>query len=406
VRRVFELENIAIRLTGVSKKYHLYERPIDRLLAMAPWNTGKTLGKEFWALRDVDLEVAKGEVVGIIGRNGAGKSTLLQTICKTLSPSGGEVVVRGRVAALLELGSGFDPEFSGRENVYLSAAIAGLGRAETDALFDEIVEFAELGEFIDQSVKTYSSGMFVRLAFAVATSVSPDILVIDEALSVGDGAFARKSFDRIMKLKDGGCTILFCSHTMHQVETICSRVAWIDGGKIRSLGIPSFVIAEYVEELNKSSSAGKKERFGAGTEAGGSLCAKITNVRFYCDDIEDIVKIQSGKSDLRIEIRFSSDPSLPPPNVAITFDTADFRMATSATSYGEDEIPRDAEGNGRAEVTFPKIPLLRGKYFVSVYLMCEKCVHFYDSMPHKYEITVEQDSFEQGIFRVERRWSR
>ncbi|MGZ8193237.1 MAG: ABC transporter ATP-binding protein [Methylobacter sp.] len=187
----------AIVVKNLSKHYQLYTRPHDRLKQLL------CLGKrqyyrEFSALHELSFEVMPGEVVGIIGRNGSGKSTLLQLVCGTLTPSTGEVSVKGRVAALLELGTGFNPEFTGRENVFMSAAIMGLSQKEIENRFDEIVDFSGIREFIDQPVKTYSSGMYVRLAFAVATSVDPDILVIDEALSVGDGAFARQSFNRVM----------------------------------------------------------------------------------------------------------------------------------------------------------------------------------------------------------------
>jgi lipopolysaccharide transport system ATP-binding protein len=218
-----------IQAKHLGKCYRLFERPQDRLKQFfSPAH--KKHYREFWALSGVDLEVGQGEVVGIIGRNGSGKSTLLQLVCGTLSPTEGEINVHGRVAALLELGAGFNPEFSGRENVFLNGAILGVSRAEMEARFDEIVAFSGIGDFIDQPVKTYSSGMYVRLAFAVAVHIDPDILIIDEALSVGDGAFARKSFERIMALKEKGATILFCSHSMYQVEVLCQKALWLDAG--------------------------------------------------------------------------------------------------------------------------------------------------------------------------------
>ena len=225
----------AIEAQQLGKCYTLFERPADRLKQLL-WGRWRTYGREFWALRDVNLTVRPGEVVGLVGRNGAGKSTLLQLVCGTLAASSGELTVKGRVAALLELGGGFSPDFTGLENIYMNAAILGLKRAEVEARLPGILAFADIGDFIRQPVKTYSSGMFMRLAFAVATSVEPDILVIDEALSVGDGAFARKSFERIMKLKDAGKTILFCSHSMYQVEALCSRVLWIEAGVMRMQG--------------------------------------------------------------------------------------------------------------------------------------------------------------------------
>ena len=213
-------EKPSIVASALGKTFELYTRPVDRLWQLL-WGRRRRFSKPFVALNDVSFSLKRGEVLGLVGRNGAGKSTLLQLICGTLQPTAGEVAVNGRVAALLELGAGFNPEFTGRENVFLNAAVMGLSTAEIDARYDEIVSFSGIGDFINQPVKTYSSGMYMRLAFAVATAVDPDILVIDEALSVGDGAFARKSFDRIMALRERGATILFCSHSMYQIEAIC-----------------------------------------------------------------------------------------------------------------------------------------------------------------------------------------
>jgi len=249
---------LAIEARGVGKRFSLFEQPSDRLKQLL-WGRYKQYSRDFWALQDVSFDIRRGEVVGLVGRNGAGKSTLLQMVCGTLAPTTGSLAVRGRVAALLELGAGFSPDFSGLENVYMNAAILGMGRAQVDERLDSILAFADIGQFIHQPVKTYSSGMFVRLAFAVATSVEPDILVIDEALSVGDGAFARKSFDRIMDLKDKGATILFCSHAMYHVQALCSRALWLEGGRMRMWDDAPRVTAAYetslVMEINPLSSS-------------------------------------------------------------------------------------------------------------------------------------------------------
>ncbi|MDX8377458.1 MAG: ABC transporter ATP-binding protein, partial [Mariprofundales bacterium] len=206
------MSDIAIRVQNICKYYQIYSNPQDRL-KQSLWRGRKQFYREFKALDDVSFEVKKGETVGIIGRNGSGKSTLLQIICGTLAPTSGDVEVNGRVAALLELGSGFNPEFTGRENVYMNATILGLSKKEIDARFDDIVAFADIGEFIEQPVKTYSSGMMMRLAFAVAINVKPDVLIIDEALSVGDVAFQRKCFGKIEEIRDAGATIMFVSHS-------------------------------------------------------------------------------------------------------------------------------------------------------------------------------------------------
>ena len=200
------MSRTVIELSGVSKLFKIYERDFDRIREIF---LGRPCHKDFAALEGVNFTVQEGEVIGVIGRNGAGKSTLLKLLANTLQPSSGQVTVEGRVAALLELGGSFHPEMSGHDNIYLSCSIQGMSRKETDAVYDEILEFSGISEFIDMPVKTYSSGMFMRLAFAIATHIDPDILIIDEALSVGDGIFARKSFDRIMSFKRAGKTIFW-----------------------------------------------------------------------------------------------------------------------------------------------------------------------------------------------------
>lgn len=243
---------IAIRVEKLSKCYHVYETPRDRLkqfiLPRAQALAGASVKKyyrEFWALKDISFDVKKGETIGIVGRNGSGKSTLLQIICGTLNPTAGSVLTDGRIAALLELGSGFNPEFTGRENVYLNGAVLGLSKEEIDAKYDKILAFADIGQFIDQPVKTYSSGMVVRLAFAVAINVDPQILVVDEALSVGDELFQRKCFSRIEEIRAAGATILFVSHSGGTVVELCDRALLLDSGERLALGGPKQIVGRY-----------------------------------------------------------------------------------------------------------------------------------------------------------------
>lgn len=238
----------AISVHDLSKCFHIYDKPRDRLFQMLARDR-KQYFREFWALRGVSFDIRKGETVGIVGRNGSGKSTLLQLVCGTLNPTYGTINTNGRIAALLELGSGFNPEFSGRENVYMNAAVLGLSREETDARFGEIEAFAEIGEFIDQAVKTYSSGMMVRLAFAVAINVEPQILIVDEALSVGDELFQRKCFARIEAIKESGATILFVSHSGSAVVELCDRAILLDSGEKLIEGAPKSIIGKYQKLL-------------------------------------------------------------------------------------------------------------------------------------------------------------
>lgn len=220
----------SIRVRDVSKIYHLYDRPQDRLRQAFLWGR-KKLYRDFWALRDVTFDLKRGETMAIIGRNGSGKSTMLQILAGVLQPSAGEVAVNGRVGALLELGSGFNPEYTGRENVYLNGAILGISRSQMERRLEEILAFADIGQFIDQPVKTYSSGMFVRLAFAVTTCVDANILLIDEALAVGDVFFRQKCYARLESLRRQGVSIILVSHAMNDVEQFCGRAVLLDKGR-------------------------------------------------------------------------------------------------------------------------------------------------------------------------------
>lgn len=247
---------IAIKVENLSKCYQIYDQPRDRLKQFLLPRLRRLVGlspkqyyREFWALKDVSFEVKKGETVGIIGRNGSGKSTLLQMICGTLSPTTGSIATHGRIAALLELGSGFNPDFTGRENVYMNASILGLSKDEIDARFDQIAAFADIGEFIERPVKTYSSGMMVRLAFAVQAQVEPNILIVDEALAVGDAKFQAKCFERLRQLKDGGTSILLVTHSTEQIVTHCSKAVLLENGYVYEMGDPRHVVNRYLDIL-------------------------------------------------------------------------------------------------------------------------------------------------------------
>ncbi len=246
-------DDIAIKVEGLSKCYHIYDTPRDRLKQFVMPRLQRFIGKqpkqyfrEFWAIKDVSFELKKGETVGIIGRNGSGKSTLLQMICGTLSPTGGSVETRGRIAALLELGSGFNPEFTGRENVYMNASVLGLSNEEIDTRFNDIVAFADIGDFIEQPVKTYSSGMMVRLAFAVIAHVDADILVVDEALAVGDAFFTQKCMRYLRGFMKKG-TVLFVSHDTGSIRNLCNYAVWLEKGQVIQEGAPKEVCELYLE---------------------------------------------------------------------------------------------------------------------------------------------------------------
>ena len=274
-------DGIAISLRNVSKCYKRYAQPVDRLKELLL--PGKSRVDEFWALRDIDLEIAEGETLGIIGQNGSGKSTLLQIIAGTLTPTTGEVWVKGRVSALLELGSGFNPEFTGRQNVFFNGQILGLSREEIAAKFDAIAAFAEIGDFIEQPVKTYSSGMVVRLAFAVVAHTEPKILIVDEALAVGDAKFQARCMKRIRQLKEQGVTILFVSHDSSSVKMLCKRATLMSHGRILETGEPKKVVNHYIALLSSDK-----------TEMDDEEIASI-------ESHEDFVKSQLGDSTRQVE---------------------------------------------------------------------------------------------------------
>jgi lipopolysaccharide transport system ATP-binding protein len=396
----------AIEARDLGKCYSLYQRPADRLKQLL-WGRWRRYYREFWALQGIDLAIRPGEVVGVVGRNGAGKSTLLQMVCGTLPPTTGELHVRGRVAALLELGAGFSPDFTGIENIYINAAILGLKRHEVDERLAGILAFADIGDFVHQPVKTYSTGMFMRLAFAVATAVDPDILVIDEALSVGDGAFARKSFDRIMKLREAGKTILFCSHSMYQVEALCSKAMWIDAGRVRMFGSSAEVTSAFQADLNAGISATPIQMIaGAKGVAPAPGTGRIVKVTAHTDGASgNQLQLRCGESDLRIDVEFSADPHLPAPGVALGFSDSNGLTIASASSLNDGmSLQRDALGRGRATIVFPQLPLLKGRYTVTCFLLSEDGIHVYEQVDRCLMLNVTQKGLEQGLVALEHEW--
>lgn len=294
----------AIEVRGVGKNYHLYATPRDRLRQLV-WGRRKRFYEDFHALRDISFDVRAGETVGIIGRNGSGKSTLLQILCHTLIPTAGSVSTHGRIAAMLELGAGFDPEFTGRENVLLNAELLGLTPRQIESRYASICEFADIGDFIEHPVKTYSSGMHVRLAFAVMAHVDADILVIDEALAVGDALFTQKCMRFLRAFKQRG-TLLFVTHDTTAVMSLCDRTIWLDRGRIEMDGTSKEVCEAYLQFLFESvqgrADAPRKPRSSPGEAAEGTPAAAVRDARL------DLLNQTSFRNDIRI---FEFDPETP-----------------------------------------------------------------------------------------------
>lgn len=397
-----------ITLHNVSKSYYAYGHVWDALWEVVT----KTKRRREWvALHPLTLEIFNGQVVGIIGTNGSGKSTLLKLIAGTLTPSSGEICVNGRVAALLELGTGFHPDMSGRDNVYLGASVMGLPASRVDRLYDEIVAFAGLEGCMDRPVKTYSSGMYMRLAFAVATAVDPDVLILDETLSVGDGAFARKSFDRIIGYKTAGKTILFCSHNLYQVEAICNRVIWLDHGRMVMDGEPGRVTSAYAEFLKSIESAvlgadPSMASLSPRSPAENGV-ARLTKIEVSVDGCTGYdLCVQTGRNDLTVSIGFKSDSALPPPSIGVTIVGSNGWAVTSASTANDGVSPeRQEDGSGEVRVTFPRLALLKGIYWVNVFLLCESGIHIYDRAERVAQLRIAQKGLEQGVVTLPREWS-
>jgi lipopolysaccharide transport system ATP-binding protein len=374
-------DDIAIRVTNLSKCYQIYDAPRDRLkqfilprIRRFFRRKPKQYFREFWALKDVSFEVKKGETVAIIGRNGSGKSTLLQMICGTLNPTSGSIQTNGRIAALLELGSGFNPEFTGRENVYMNAAVLGLSQAEVDQRFEEITDFAGIGKFIDQPVKTYSSGMSVRLAFAISVCVDPDILVVDEALAVGDAAFQFKCLERLQSLTQSGTTLLFVSHDLSMVKNFCQSAIYLDSGSERAQGSPDEISELYLmdirDEQKRSQGAGQSVTFkpflgnGKGI-AFGTDDGKIDSIGFEPDGGLSAVYAVGELAKISVEVTLKDTVLYP----ALSLLVQDHRLVNLGGRYFK--LNAGPADNGirkaKVEIDMP-VSFTPGRYYITARL--------------------------------------
>ncbi len=404
-KRLPSLPPGALRAEGLGKSYRHYRRPADWLKERI---LRRPFAEERWVLHGIDFSLDPGQALGIIGRNGAGKSTLLQIVAGTLTPTVGTLRKNGRVAALLELGAGFNPEFTGRENARLNAALMGLTPDEIDERLPEIIAFSGIGEAIDRPVKTYSSGMFVRLAFAVATAVDPDILIIDEALSVGDGAFARKSFDRIMEIREQGASILFCSHSLYQVERLCTRALWIEAGRIRMEGASRKVIRAYEDFLNTQAES-TPILSDHSSQTIDSPIPHIRQVTVFRDGIktnDNPIIIQTNQTSLAFTLEIETPKNIPWPRVAISIYTQS-GICVFGTGNLDNPSALKPIDDTRATVTFhlPKIPLLPGSYRVDIGIFCEQGLHFYEVISPFIHLDVSHSDATQGLVILPHQWN-
>lgn len=357
----------------------------------------------FWALRDVSFEIARGETVGLIGPNGSGKSTALKLVSRILEPTSGRIQVDGRVGALLELGAGFHPDLTGRENIHLNASILGLSRAQIRRVLDDIIAFAELERFIDVPVKHYSSGMYVRLGFSVAVHTDPEILLVDEVLAVGDAPFQRKCLDRIGQLRRRGVTILFVSHSMDTVRSICSRVLWLDHGELVIDGSTEAAIARY---LDRSWAAAGQPGVGGGDERRwGSGEVQIVGVRLLGVGGEERQLFRVGEP-LTVEMRWAAEREVERPVFGLGVHRSDgTHIAGPNTRFARCEIPR-LVGEGTVCYEVHSLPLLEGTYFLSVAAHDWEDTRMFDYHDRLYPFRVSPSGGERyGVVTLQGEWT-
>jgi len=373
--------DIAVVVDDVSKRFRLY-RQRNQSLKAALMRGGRAQYDEFWALRNVSFEVPVGSTFGLMGVNGSGKSTLLKCIAQILRPDTGKISYNGKISALLELGSGFHPELSGRENVYLNGSILGLSKRELEARFDEIVDFAGVEQFIDQPVKNYSSGMYVRLGFSVAINVDPDILLIDEVLAVGDAAFQDKCMEKFAEFRRAGKTVVVVSHAMGTMRTLCDEVAWLDGGKIVEIGRPEELIDRYIDE-------GHTQRDGdVGGARWGSGEAVLTNVSFTDADNVSTTKVRTGDT-ATIRIGYRADQRIDKPVFGLAIETLEGVYVWASNTRDADYVPDHIEGSGWIEFRIPRLMLLPGTFDISASIVDYSTIHVYDFHRHCYRFDVD-----------------
>lgn len=402
---------MAIRFKGIEKKYTVYSKPQDRLWE---WMTGRQRHRVHVALAGIDFDVKAGETFGLIGENGAGKSTLLKIAAGTIRPTLGQIEREGRVAALLELGAGFHPEESGHDNIRFMAALHGL---EGPAMEDFIVRataFSELSaETLERPVKTYSSGMFMRLAFAAATAIDPDVLIVDEALSVGDLHFQKKSLNRILELRERGATVLFCSHNLYQVRSLCQRAAWIHGGRVQAIGATEDVVTAYEAHERRRyahlrAEAGEEARQEAPAKptaaSSSTALAKIVKLTTETADGINPAQVDSFQ-DLSVEIEVESYVDAPFHVLfAIVRPDKDNVFGTS-TQFRVQGKPLHGTGTHRVRVRFPRLPLLSGEYLWSAYVLDDSGIQLLDMAELIQPFTVlNQKHREFGLSWLEHEW--
>jgi ABC-type polysaccharide/polyol phosphate transport system ATPase subunit len=393
------MSNSAVSVENVWKYFRLYQEK-NQYLKSTLLRGRRARYDEFWALKGVDFEIPFGSTFGIIGSNGSGKSTLLKCLAGILSPDKGSVACNGRMAALLELGAGFHPDLSGRENIYLNGAILGMTRSEIDRKLEEIIDFSGLEKFVDSPVKNYSSGMVVRLGFAVATNVDPEILIIDEVLAVGDESFQHRCHEKIESFRQEGRTIILVSHGLMQVAQLCSTVAWLEKGVIKDIGSSYDVIGKYAGQSHDA--APKIE--GELGERWGSHEAEITRAEFVNADGVPVHVLKTGEP-VSLQIDYTAHMPITEPVFGIRFTHLHGTTVWGSNTKRMGFQPPTLNNSGTITLNIPELPILAGTYDLTVALTDQHETYEYDHWERRVRFDVVQyNSFDEGLIQIEAKW--
>ena len=390
-----------IEARNLSKAYRLYRNPYGRLLEKLPWNKGKRYHTEVRALQDVTFEVAKGECVGLVGTNGAGKSTLLKVLTGTTFPTGGSYTVRGRVTSLLELGAGFQQSFTGRTNIFLNAAMMGFSRAEAKKKVDEIIEFSELGDFIDSPIRTYSSGMKARLGFSVAISADPDMLILDEILAVGDMNFRRKCVDKIMDYKRRGKSLFFCSHSLYDVRQICDRAIWLRKGRMQMMADAVTVTNEYATHENRIAEGSDEMPFQDVKDAQGANHPRILGAQLLDGDTRKPRHTFAPGENVIVRVHVRNQPR-EKLTLAVGACRTDGTLCFAHTTQFSNQVFDFEEGY--VNLHLDKLRLLSGEFTLPIWLFDADGVHRFHERPANETLIVQNRTKDLGLFLQDHHW--
>ncbi|MDK3256147.1 ABC transporter ATP-binding protein [Blastococcus capsensis] len=395
--------DIAVETSGVSKRFRLYHERNQSLKA-AFMRGRRAKFEEFWALQDIDLQIPAGKTFGLIGHNGSGKSTLLKCLAGILVPDRGSIGVHGRVSALLELGAGFHPELSGRDNVYLNGSILGMSRKQIDRQFDEIVDFAGLETFIDTPVKNYSSGMYVRLGFSVAINVDPEILMVDEVLAVGDESFQRKCMEKFADFRAQGRTVIIVSHALGTMRSMCDEVAWLDHGKLQGVGRPSDLVDEYVGASHEDRTQAPGDSTSSGGSRWGSQEITLDGAELLCDG--RVTSQVSTGADVTFRLRWTAPEPVAEPVFGMAIYSLEGVHVTGPNSQDVGLSTGTVHGSGHVDVHVPTLMLTPGTYQVTAAVLDSTGTHAFDHRDRmfRFDVTAGHPRDRYGVVSLGGSW--